>query len=63
MSDAAAVYVIVLFVEAAVAGLAALRRGDGFAVHSSEAAPVVYSAPAQAAAESHGQTWRSEPRV
>ena len=52
-------YVIVLFVEAVVAGIAALGRGAGFAVHSKEAAPVVYSAlapVADVAAESYDRT-------
>ena len=56
VSDAAAVYVIVLYVEIVVL---VLGRGDGFAVHSREAAPAVYSAPdpaADVAAESHEKT-------
>ena len=59
MSDAVAVYVFVLFVDVAVVELAVLGRGDAFAVHSKEAAPAVYSAPARAvavAAERHDQT-------
>ena len=59
MSDAAVVYVIVLFVEVADVGDVVLGRGDGFAVHSREAAPAVYSAPdpaADVAAGSHEKT-------
>jgi hypothetical protein len=59
VSDTAAVYVIVLFVEVVVVGIVVLGRGDGFAVHSREAAPAVYSAPDPAAdvvAGSHKKT-------
>ena len=56
---AAAVYGVVLLAEAAVGQTAVLFRGDGFAVHGTEVASVVYSAPAPGAAvaaEMHDQT-------
>lgn len=59
---AAAVYGAVLCAEAAVVGIAVLGRGDGFAVRSRKAAPVVYPAPAPAA-ERHGQISPSQPDV
>lgn len=54
---AAAVYGVVLFADAAVGQTGVLSRGDDFAVHSTEVASVVYSAPDPgAAAEMHDQT-------